>query len=43
MQEVLHRLLLVAGSWEVTVIRHVWVVPGAFDSSSNRAGVFPGE
>ena len=25
-QEVLHRLLLVAGSWEVTVIRHVWAL-----------------
>ena len=24
----LHRLLLVAGSWEVTVIKHVWACPG---------------
>ena len=25
MQEVLHRLLLVIGSWEVILIKHVWV------------------
>ena len=43
MQEVLHRLLLVAGSWEATVIGHVWGLPRMFDSGSSRAGVFLGE
>ena len=42
MQEVLHRLLLVAGSWEVTVIKHVWVLHGAFGSGSSRVCVFQG-
>ena len=36
MQEVLHRLLLVAGSWEVTVIKHVWALPRVFGSGSRR-------
>ena len=40
-QEVLQRLLLVAGSWEVTVITHVWVLPGAFGSGSSRVDGFP--
>ena len=38
----LHRLVLVAGSWEVTVFRHVWALPRAFGSGSSRAGVFQG-
>ena len=37
------RLLLVAGSWEVTVIRQVYVGPGMFVSGSSRAGAFPVE
>ena len=43
MQEVMHSLLLVAGSWEVTVIRHVWALPGTFGSGSGRVDVLPGE
>ena len=43
MQELLHRLLLVAGSWEVTVIRYVWVLPKAFGIGSSRVCLFPGE
>ena len=43
MQEVLHGLLLVAGSWEVTVIKHVWSLPRVFGIGSSRAGVFPEE
>ena len=42
-QEVLHSLLLVAGSLEITVIRHVWALTGVFGSVSSREGVFPGE
>ena len=41
--QVLHRLLLVVGTWEVTVIRQVWVLLEAFGSGSSRVGVFPGE
>ena len=37
------RLLLVAESWEVTVIRHVWALPRAFGNRSSRTGVSPGE
>ena len=36
------RLILVAGSWEVTV-RVWWALPGVFGSGSNRAVVFPGK
>ena len=43
MQELLHRLLLVAGSWEVTVIKHVWVLHRVFGTGSSGAGLFPGE
>ena len=42
-KEVLHRLLLLAGSREVTVIRHAWALPRAFGSGSSRASVFPWE
>ena len=43
MREVLLRLFLVAISWEVTVIKHAWALPGAFGDASDRAGVFPGQ
>ena len=40
--ELLHKLLLVSGSWEVTVIKHVWVLPGAFGSGNSRVSGFKG-
>ena len=43
MQEVLHRLLLVAGFREVILIKQVWVLLRAFCSGRSRLGVFPGE
>lgn len=43
MQDLLHRLLIVAGFWEVTVITHLWELPVTFDSCSSRSGVFPEE
>ena len=36
MREVLYRLLLVAGSWEVTVIKNVLALPGVFGIGSSR-------
>ena len=45
MQEVLYQLLLVAGSWKVTVIKCVgtaWSVWQWFGSGSSGMGVFPG-
>ena len=36
MQEVLHRLLLVAGSWEVIVIRNEWVLPELWQEQQGR-------
>ena len=36
MQEMLHRLLLVAGHWEVIVIQHVWVLPRVFGIGNGR-------
>ena len=42
-QEVLHRLLLVAESWEVTVISHVWAVLRVLGNCSSRVGVFQGD
>ena len=38
-----HRLLLVARTWAVTLIEHVWALTGAFSSGSSRACLFPGE
>ena len=29
--------------WEMTVLKHVWVLPGVFGSGSDSVGVFPGE
>ena len=43
MQEVLHRLLLIAGFWKVTVIRRVWELPRTFIIGTSRAGMFPRE
>ena len=38
----MHRLLLVAESWKVTVIKQEWVLPRELDSGSSRVGVFSG-
>ena len=43
MQEVLHMLLLVAKSCEVSMIKHMWVLPRTFGNGSNRVGMFLGE
>ena len=42
-QEVLPRLLLVARSWEMAVIKHVQALSRVFGSGSSRVDVFPGE
>ena len=38
----MHRLLPVPEYWEVTEIKHMWMLPEAFGSGSSMAGVFQG-